>query len=205
MIRPVVVNRNRLEQVDLQPYGNTISVETLADNPFEDERDVVVCTQMSGGLAGPDPRQTSRRKPASRAVAKRLPVGMAPAVRFKASAHRAHTGFMPGIAGLGADPLPTTQPTPAPTSLDVVKQIVGTGTQIATQVLDTRTQKAIAAQKEAEAAAAAAAAQRAAADAQKTGILASMNKNKMVTFGFLGAAALALGVAVIMKIRSKKR
>ncbi|MDW8332541.1 MAG: hypothetical protein RMK43_12900 [Cyclobacteriaceae bacterium] len=45
---------HRLQPVDLEPLGNTISVELSADNPFETARDVEVYTQMSGGLADAD-------------------------------------------------------------------------------------------------------------------------------------------------------
>ncbi len=58
--RPRVDNRYRSQEVDLQPYGNTVSVEADSDNPFEDTRDVEIFTQASGGMAGPDPRQRSR-------------------------------------------------------------------------------------------------------------------------------------------------
>jgi hypothetical protein len=40
--------------------GNTITVELASDNPFESGRDVEVYTQVSGGIAGPDPMMRSR-------------------------------------------------------------------------------------------------------------------------------------------------
>lgn len=49
------------QTIDLKPYGNTVTVRTLADNPFEDRRPVVVVTQASGGMAKADPTQKSNR------------------------------------------------------------------------------------------------------------------------------------------------
>src|ERR1700679_1877262 len=50
------------QPVDVQPYGNTISVTCPSDNPFEDDaKPCVVVTQQSGGMAGPDPRMQSKR------------------------------------------------------------------------------------------------------------------------------------------------
>jgi hypothetical protein len=50
-----------LQTVNLKPMGNTVSVTTLADNPFAGGRPVSVRTQASGGMANPDPSQMSRR------------------------------------------------------------------------------------------------------------------------------------------------
>lgn len=52
----------RNEQVDLQPGGNTVTVETSSDNPFEDlAGPPIVVTQASGGMSSPDPRMRSKR------------------------------------------------------------------------------------------------------------------------------------------------
>jgi len=50
-----------LQTVNLKPFGNTVSVTTLADNPFAGGRAVSVRTQASGGMARPDESQMSRR------------------------------------------------------------------------------------------------------------------------------------------------
>ncbi len=59
MPAPRVNNRYRSEEVDLQPGGATISVVTQADNPYENEGDIQIVTQESGGMADPDTDQTT--------------------------------------------------------------------------------------------------------------------------------------------------
>ncbi len=98
MNKPFVDNRYRREAVDLQPYGNTISVETASDNPFEANQDVEIFTQQSGGMSGPDPKMQSRR--GHRKVQRRVTPGNVAARQFNAPATSAR-GFMPG---LGEDP-----------------------------------------------------------------------------------------------------
>jgi hypothetical protein len=49
-----------LQTVSLKPQGNTVSVTTLSDNPFEGGRPISVRTQQSGGMARPDQSQMSR-------------------------------------------------------------------------------------------------------------------------------------------------
>ena len=51
--------KTRRQSIGLRPMGNTITVELASDNPFEAGRDVEVYTQVSGGIAGPDPRMRS--------------------------------------------------------------------------------------------------------------------------------------------------
>ncbi len=97
MNKPFVDNKYRREAIDLQPYGNTISVETLADNPFESNAPIEIYTQQSGGMAGPDPKMQSRR--GRRKVAKRIAPGHVAARQFNAPA-TSRAGFMPGL-GLG--------------------------------------------------------------------------------------------------------
>ncbi len=58
---PVVQQAVVQQPVNLKPYGNTVAVTTLADNPFEGNRRVSVVTQASGGMTKPDLRQQSRR------------------------------------------------------------------------------------------------------------------------------------------------
>ncbi len=52
--------KTRRQSLGLRPMGNTITVELASDNPFESGRDVEVYTQVSGGIAGPDPKMRSR-------------------------------------------------------------------------------------------------------------------------------------------------
>lgn len=114
MFKPHVDRRYRMEEVDLQPGGSTITVRTPSDNPFESAQDVEVYTQVSGGMAGPDAKMVSRAqlrhptkgtpvtlparvtKPGSAA---RVQPGQVQARVSVASAHRPHAGFMPGIGG----------------------------------------------------------------------------------------------------------
>jgi hypothetical protein len=77
----------RQEAIDLQPGGATISVTVPSDNPYEMGDDVEIVTQMSGGMAGPDPKMRSKRVAAK-------------GVRRVRPAQRIHAGFLPGM---GAD------------------------------------------------------------------------------------------------------
>lgn len=97
--RPQVDNRYRTQAVDLQPYGNTISVEADSDNPFEDDRDVEVYTQLSGGMTLPDAKQRSK-KIMTRPVLhqKQTTKGVVKVHKVRESAHR--QGFMPGFGDL---------------------------------------------------------------------------------------------------------
>jgi hypothetical protein len=111
--RPVVQSRYRAESVDLQPGGATIVVTTPSENPFEMTKDIEVVTQESGGMAGPDQRQTSRGqrrqvsgmgrgKPPS--VLPRV-IGRAPVQRMVADAASSRvitSGFLPGMGALDA-------------------------------------------------------------------------------------------------------
>jgi len=96
--RPRVQNKYRYEEINLQPYGNTVSVEAPSDNPFEDDRDVEVFTQASGGMAGADPRQRSRGLMVQRPRNTSRQGGRSPAFHLKMDA--AHPGFMPGMGDL---------------------------------------------------------------------------------------------------------
>ena len=49
-----------LQTVNLRPAGNTVTLTTLADNPFAGGRPISVRTQQSGGMAMPDESQKSR-------------------------------------------------------------------------------------------------------------------------------------------------
>jgi hypothetical protein len=98
-----VHQRYSTQLVDVQPYGNTISIEADSDNPFEDDRDVEVVTQESGGMAGPDPRMRSARvmHKGTAVKAKPLPAGHARVYKTRGAANR--QGFMPGFGGFGVD------------------------------------------------------------------------------------------------------
>jgi hypothetical protein len=48
------------QQVNLRPAGNTVTITTLADNPFESLAGISVVTQASGGMAKPDRMQQSK-------------------------------------------------------------------------------------------------------------------------------------------------
>lgn len=74
----------RQEAIDLQPGGATITVTVPSDNPYEMGDEVEVVTQMSGGMAGPDPKMRSKRVAAK---------GM----RQVRPAPRIHAGFLPGM------------------------------------------------------------------------------------------------------------
>jgi LPXTG-motif cell wall-anchored protein len=58
--RPQVTAATVLQTVNLRPAGNTVTITTLADNPFDDSRPVSVRTQQSGGMARPEGNQMSR-------------------------------------------------------------------------------------------------------------------------------------------------
>jgi len=102
-MNPVIDRKYRREAVDLQPSGNVVVVETTSDNPFENDDDVDVYTQESGGMAGPDSRQRSRGLAAPKRTGARLMrQGQARVIRTRAPAAFAHAGFMPGMGDLGA-------------------------------------------------------------------------------------------------------
>ena len=102
--KPYVDHSYRTEPVDLQPYGNTISVTSVSDNPFEDDQEAEIFTQQSGGMAGPDPRMRSKRvmHKGTATKAKQHPAGMAKVYKTRGAANR--QGFMPGFGGFGDTP-----------------------------------------------------------------------------------------------------
>ncbi len=213
MIR--VENRRSAQPVDLQPYGNTISVEALSDNPFEDAQDVEVVTQYSGGMSGPDPKMRSR------AIMTRPPreqlhmAGRVKATQTVAPAHLQHRSFIPGLGalaaaakaprpapnlmrrsfmpGLGADPV---MGPPAPATTDWA----GTAANLATQAASAY--QADAARKVADANARAAAANAAAQNAQleRQRLLSAVipNAGNMAAHAGISGTALAIGGAAIV-------
>lgn len=223
MVKPVTVrNQYRRERVNLQPYGNTISVETCEDNPFTAAQDVEVTTQAMQGMAGPDPAMRSRpvaRHPTQGTVLAntnpvRRPVpGKVSAARFVAPAHRPHGGFVPGLGRLGDDApvmLGPPSPTPAPADSSTsawssIASAIGTGAGAASNVLTSRYNS------DAEAARARAAASNATAEASKTersrvdSMLSSANSHKTLVFSLLGIGALAIVGAVLLKSGKKSK
>ena len=104
-MRPFVDNSSyRQQSVDLQPHGNTISVECPSDNPFEDAQDIQIVTQGSGdqSLAGPDPRMKSKRVITKGKRLAPIHAGKAPVrqVMAHAAAPLKHNGFIPGLGAL---------------------------------------------------------------------------------------------------------
>ncbi len=130
-------NQRRIEPVDLQPYGNTISVEAPSDNPFEDAQDIDVYTQMSGGMAGPDKRQRSKRILTNPPKERIQHAGRVKAIHMRAPAHKQHAGFIPGLAALGAEvygpPAPTSDPSTASQVFSAISSGVQTAGQVASQ------------------------------------------------------------------------
>ncbi len=208
MVKPVCLdNKYRREEINLQPYGNTVSVETPEDNPFTQAQDVEVVTQASGGMAGPDPRMKSRavrrhpltglpmKTPAGGAMGRgKVVPGRVAARQFMAPAHRQHAGFVPG---LGDDTAPSTSSSIA----SAVSQAAGA----ASNIIGGRYASQAEASK-ARAAAAQAQAEQARTESNRiTSMLdqSMMNagQHKTLVYALLGVGALALGAAVFMKAR----
>ncbi len=59
--RPQVQTMMVRQPVSLKPMGNTIALTVPAEMPFVGQGGFSVQTQMSGGMAGPDPSMQSRR------------------------------------------------------------------------------------------------------------------------------------------------
>jgi len=164
--RARVHNPTRIQPIDLQPYGNTISIEADSDNPFEDDRDVEIFTQASGGMAGPDDRQRSKKVLTKPANVRGHIRGQARSFKTVESAHR--QGFMPGFGGFGdsqssidqdeANPpgfVPASGPAPTatipgtnvpssggPSFLQTLTQAITGGANVANTALSTRQTKA---------------------------------------------------------------
>lgn len=87
MPTPVVERAVVQQTIDLKPAGNTVAVTTSADNPFAGDREVVIVTQASTGMAPP-------------------PVSMQ-------STHLQHR-MLPGMGGLSADVVDPMKGPPGP-------------------------------------------------------------------------------------------
>lgn len=214
MAKPVCVsNKYRREPIDLQPFGNTISVETTEDNPFTQAQDVEVVTQASGGMAGPDPRMRSRavqrhpitglpmKRAAGGKMSGKVVPGKVAARQFSAPAHRQHAGFVPG---LGDD-----TPASGGSALSTISQAVGQAAGAASTIVGARYNS------QAEAARARAAAAQAQAEQARTetsritalldNSMINAGQHKTLVYGLLGVGALALGAAIFMKSKGKKK
>jgi hypothetical protein len=187
-LRAHVSNKYRTEPIDLQPYGNTISVEAPSDNPFESNADVEVYTQASGGMAGPDPRVRSRGLLTQRPRSTRHQGGKVKSYRVNMDA--AHAGFMPGMNGLGDGPAP------APSGWDAFNALLKTGSDTTKSVFEAKTAKSAAAAADAHARAEA-------SRADQQSALARMGSNAgqhpLLTYGLLAVAVAAVGYVIIKR------
>ncbi len=218
-----VHQRYSRQAVDLQPYGNTISIDAESDNPFESNEDVEVYTQASGGMAGPDPRVRSRGLLTQRPRTSQHQGGK---VRtFRTTMDAAHPGFMPGmgdlstprgqkngarrlsrdpgfVPGMGDGPPLLAAPAPAPaggtpTWLQALTAAGQTAGGITGSIYGSKTAAA-----QAETAAALARAEQARADSMRSqAMLSNMGQHPFITYGLLAVAAAAVGYIVLKKKR----
>lgn len=187
---------HRLQPIDIEPTGNTVSVSLEADNPFESAKDIEVYTQMSGGLTDPDPEMQS------------------PDII---------TPIMPGaeglfaISGLGNAPNPA-QPQGPTVGQQIALAAVNTALNAGTSVFNNwlqnqqtkRDERLLSAQsrlqaeqaKIADAQARAAAAQ-AQVQAQALATQQSADRKKTITMLAIGGGILALGIIAILALRKK--
>ncbi len=197
-------NQRRIEAVDLQPFGNTISVEAPSDNPFEDAQDIEVHTQMSGGMAGPDRRQRSKRIITHPANERMVHAGRVPATRLNAPAHRQHAGFMPGLGGIGADPVVYGPPAPSNTLSTVLNAVTGVAST-AGQVAGSKFSADAAAAQARQADANARAADAQARQMSAMQMLTNVGQHKGIAGTALAIGAVAVVGAILMYAFKKKR
>ncbi len=202
-----VQNNRARQQVDLQPYGNTISVEATSDNPFEDAQDVEVVTQASGGMGGPDPKMRSRSIITKPSRERLVFAGRAKAHKVVAPAHRSHGGFMPGMAGFGADPvvLGPPSPAPAPGTFDTVANSINSLAQTAGGIVGQRYSAQAEAARAAQAQANAQAEQARTERMSAMTMLNNMGQHKAISGTFIAVAAVAAVVGVVMFMKKKGR
>lgn len=210
-MKPVIAQKYRTQQIDLQPYGNTISVEAASDNPYDSDQDVEIYTQASGGMAGPGRSMRSRGTMIRRPRTSKLINGKAKTYRVNQDA--AHNGFFPGMGeiagrrsfmpGLGAGEVPLMLRPPEPNQPSVwgsIANAFGTVASTAGSVITTREgTKLTAAQAnraDADARAEHARAERMDAEARmRSG--GGSSKNLMVGLGI--AAVAAVGLVMLLK------
>lgn len=190
-LRAHVQNRYREEAVDLQPYGNTISVEAPSDNPFESNADVEIYTQASGGMAGPDARMRSRGTLVQRPRTTKHQGGRSKA--FHVTMDAAHAGFMPGLGEIRRGFMPGLGASEKNPYLDAITGTVGAAGGALKDIYGAKSETA-----RARAAEATAAAERERTTQQ--GILARMGSNAgahpLITYGLVAVAVAAIGFAV---------
>ncbi len=200
-------NRRRVEAIDLQPYGNTISVETPSDNPFEDAQDIEVFTQTNTGFGGPAPaHMRSKRIITNPASVSPMWAGRVAAAKMRAPAHRPHAGFAPGINGLGlgaeaqgAGAVGTGQPSTLTQSLQLAQAGIQAAGTTAQQIFAQR-------QAKADADRAAAEARTAEAITARQSMMAPVNamtSRPALSGSMIGIAAVAGVIALVMFMRKK--
>ncbi len=209
----IVSNRRKVQSVDLQPYGNTISVEAESDNPFEDAQDVEVFTQTNRGMGDVGPHRGARSraiitKPTSQ-HGRMVFAGKARATKTIAPAHVQHAAFIPGLSGLGEAPGGTTQGQ-APASSGWNWGAIGQGvTNLATAaggIVSQQQQAKIAASNAAAADANARIAAAKATQGAAAQIEANMGAHKGISGTLLAVAGLAaVAGIVIFMVRKPKR
>lgn len=199
-------NRRRVEAIDLQPYGNTISVETPSDNPFEDSQDIEVFTQTNTGFGGPAPRfMKSRRIITNPQHVSPMWAGRAAAVKMRAPAHRAHTGFAPGINGLGLEAQGAGGAGAPSQGFDWTTAMKAAG-DAATAAGGAVQQSFAAKQAKADAAAADARARQADAEARRQALMApvtAMTDHKGISGSMLAIAGIAGIIGLVLYMRKK--
>lgn len=201
-------NRRRVEAVDLQPYGNTISVETISDNPFEDAQDVEVFTQANDGFGGPAPASMrSKRIITKPAHVSPMWAGRVAAVKMRAPAHKTHTGFAPGINGLGETPGGTTQGQAPASQPGFLAQTPGLLSSLATTAGQLYATQQATQQQRAQAAIADAQARAADAEARRAAMMApvtAMQQHSGISGTMLAIGGVAAVAALFMFLRKKK-
>jgi hypothetical protein len=183
-LRPRVDHKLRLEEVDLQPGGATISVTAPADNPYEDDGAVQVFTQASGGMSEADPHQSSRRRRGGLRRGRVIHQGRTASI----------TANLPAIPGLGADPVPA-----ATGATGALQQLLNAGLQVGTQLATAKAQQKVTA---AQTKLATAEAQTAAANAQQAGFMAKVAGQKYLIIGGVVAAA---ALTAFLMLRKKRK
>ncbi len=202
----IVSNRRRVEAVDLQPYGNTISVETISDNPFEDAQDVEVFTQTNDGFGGPAPASMRSKRIITRPEhVSPMWAGRVAAMKMRAPAHKAHAGFAPGMNGLGLGETPggpiTMAPSDQPSTLNQILAVAPAAINATGQAVNTAQQTQLA---KANTALTDAQARKAAADAANAALLKSSmdskgGKSNNTMLYVLGGAAILGALFFFMK------
>jgi len=174
------------QSVDFRPAGNTIAVTALADNPFEGVKTTTVVTQASGGMA-----QAPRSMQSSSFASKQFMPGMGWDI---SSAISSGTSLVQGAAGgksaldlateAAAELAKQTALPPAqqnPTVIAETQKVIAAVEQQKSEGIDPSTQPAA------------------------TVIPAPVEKKPFYTNPLVIGAAAAIGIAVFMFAKSKKK